>query len=209
MAPPDDVAFTADEDIEDLTARILDAALEEFGSYGLRRTNVDNVARRAGLARATVYRRFGSKNDLMRAVALRESRRAMVVMVRAAEHRPSIEDRLVEGFVTGIGLARANPLLARLISTEPELILPYLTTDSRFVLTFVRDFLAEQFRRSPGPPAVAAPDAAAEIMVRLAMSFYLAPDSCIPLDGEDDLRAFARTYLVPLLYTGGTGGGAR
>jgi AcrR family transcriptional regulator len=204
MAPPEDLIPSGPSPVEEtgeLTARILDAALEEFGSYGLRRTNVDNVARRAGLARATVYRRFGSKKDLMQAVALREARRAMVVMVRAAESRPTIEDRLVEGFVTGIGLARGNPLLARLISSEPELILPYLTTDSRFVLAFARDFLAEQFRRSPGPPAVASPDAAAEIMVRLAMSVFLAPESCIPLESEDDLRAFARAYLVPLLHS--------
>jgi AcrR family transcriptional regulator len=209
MAPSEDPLSTSalaasalepDEDTGELTTRILDAALEEFGTYGLRRTNVDNVARRAGLARATVYRRFGSKKDLMQAVALREGRRAMVAMVRAAEGRPTIEERLVEGFVTGIGLARGNPLLTRLISTEPEMVLPYLTTDSRFVLTFARDFLAEQFRRSPGPPAVAAPDAAAEIMVRLAMSFLLAPHSCVPLDTADELRAFARTYLVPLLY---------
>jgi AcrR family transcriptional regulator len=203
MAPPEDVISTADEDIEHLTARILDAALEEFGAYGLRRTTIDNVARRAGLGRATVYRRFGNKMELMRAVSLREARRAMVVMVRAAEHRPTVGERLVEGFVTGIGLARANPLLARLIRSEPELILPYLTTDSRFVLTFVRDFLAEQFRRSPGKPAVASPDTAAEIIVRLAMSFLLAPHSCIPLDDEDDLRAFARAYLVPLLRSDG------
>lgn len=144
MAPSEDLISAADEDIGELTTRILDAALEEFGSYGLRRTNVDNVARRAGLARATVYRRFGSKKDLMNAVALREARRGMVAMVRAAEHRPTIEDRLVEGFVTGIALARANPLLTRLLSSEPELILPYLTTDSRYVLAFARDFLAEQ-----------------------------------------------------------------
>nr|BFE30007.1 TetR/AcrR family transcriptional regulator [Actinomadura rugatobispora] len=204
MAPPEDLispGLSLDEETGELTTRILDAALEEFGSYGLRRTSVDNVARRAGLARATVYRRFGSKKDLMQAVALREARRAMVVMVRAAERRPTIEDRLVEGFVTGVGLARGNPLLARLISAEPELILPYLTTDSRFVLTFARDFLAEQFRRSAGPPPVPAPDAAAEIMVRLAMSIFLAPQSCIPLETEADLRAFARTYLVPLLRT--------
>ncbi|MEW2357268.1 TetR family transcriptional regulator [Spirillospora sp. NPDC029432] len=202
MAPSEDLLHAEDEDTGELTTRILDAALEEFGAYGLRRTTVDNVARRAGLGRATVYRRFGNKLELMRAVSLREARRAMVVMVRAAEHLPTIEDRLVEGFVTGVTQARANRLLTRLISAEPEVILPYLTTDSRFVLTFIRDFLAEQFRRSPGPPAVAAPDAAAEIMVRLAMSFYLAPHGCVPLDTEDDMRAFARTYLVPLLYTG-------
>lgn len=206
MAPTEDLLAPAAEDTEELARRILDAALAEFGDHGLRRTSVDNVARRAGLGRATVYRRFGGKKDLLRAVSLREARRAMVTMVRTAEHLPTIDERLVAGFVTGIRLARANPLLTRMLDAEPELILPSLTTDSRFVLTFVRDFLADQFRRSPGRPAVASPDAAAEIMVRLAMSFYLAPHSSIPTETEDDLRAFARTYLVPLLYINGPGG---
>ncbi|QFG22817.1 TetR/AcrR family transcriptional regulator [Actinomadura sp. WMMB 499] len=203
MAPPEHLISPSgpEEETEELTTRILDAALAEFGAYGLRRTNVDSVARRAELARATVYRRFAGKNDLMQAVAIREGRRAMVAMVRAAEGRPTVEERLVEGFVTGIGLARANPLLARLISSEPEIVLPYLTTESRFV-AFARDFLAEQFRRSPGPSAVASPDAAAELIVRLAMSFFLDPQSCIPLETENDLRTFARTYLVPLLRAG-------
>lgn len=202
MVPSDDLTLLADDHTERLTARILDAALEEFSAYGLRRTNVDGVARRAGLARVTVYRRFANKQDLMRAVVLREARRAMVLMVRAAEHRLTVQERVVEGFVTGVTLARTSPLLTRLVDSEPETVLPVLTTDSKFVLTFLRDFLADQLRRSPTPPASPAitdPDAAAEVMIRLALSFFLAPHSCIPLDNEDDLRAFAHTFLVPLL----------
>ncbi len=184
---------------EELTARILDAALAEFIAYGLRRTSIDAVARRAGLARVTVYRRFAGKKELVRAVALREAHRAMVTMAEAAAHQPTVEDGLVEGFVTGISLARTSPLLTRLLDSEPETILPLLTTDSTFVLTFLRDFLADQLRRASRPPAAAGLDAAAEVMVRLAMSFFLAPHSCIPTGSEDDLRSFARSYLVPLL----------
>jgi hypothetical protein len=135
----------------------------------------------------------------MRAVALREARRAMVAMARAAQHQPTLGDALVEGFVTGISLARAHPLLTRLLAAEPESILPLLTTDSTFVLAFLRDFLADQLRRAADPPAAAAVDAAAEVMIRLAMSVYLAPHGCIPTGTDDELRAFARSYLVPLL----------
>jgi len=54
---------------------ILDAAVDELRAYGLRRTSVDNVARRAGLSRATVYRRFENKNVLVQAALVRESAR--------------------------------------------------------------------------------------------------------------------------------------
>lgn len=191
-----------EEATEELAGRILDAALEEFLAYGLRRTSIDSVARRAGLARATVYRRFSSKNDLTSAVIIRESRRLLVRIVRAVENLPTIEERLTEAFVHGTREIRDHPLFTRLLRSEPETVLPYLTTDSEFVLGFARAFLAEQFRRSPGRPIEADPDAAAEIVLRLSLSIILAPHSHIPLDTDYDLRAFAGVYLVPLLNAG-------
>ena len=58
---------------------IVDAALEEFLAYGLRRTNVDVVARRAGVSRATLYRRFDGKDALVQAVLVRECRRPLCI----------------------------------------------------------------------------------------------------------------------------------
>ncbi|HEY1919233.1 MAG TPA: TetR/AcrR family transcriptional regulator [Streptosporangiaceae bacterium] len=186
----------------ELAGRILDAALEEFLAYGLRRASIDSIARRAGLARATVYRRFGSKNDLTSAVVIRESRRLLVRLVRAVEDLPTVEERLTEAFVHGTREVRDHPLFTTLLRSEPETVLPYLTTDSEFVLGFARAFLAGQFRRSPGPPIKADPDAAAEIVLRLSLSIILAPRGHIPLDTDDDLRTFAGVYLIPLLSAG-------
>jgi hypothetical protein len=69
------------------------------------------------------------------------------------------------------------------------------------VLRFGGAFLAEQFRRSPGPKMAADPEATAEVVMRLAVSIILAPHSHIPLTTDDELRAFARTFLAPLLKT--------
>ena len=185
---------------ERITARLLDAAFEEFSAYGLRRTSMENVAERAGLARSTLYRRFSNKRELARAVALRQSRAHLVDLVRAVEALPTVEERLVEAFVQGITRARTDGLLLRLLEAEPETVLPYFTTHSDIALGLGRGFLAEQLRRSPGPPIKGDPDAAAELIFRLATSIMLAPRGHIPLDSEDDLRTFARAYLVPLLH---------
>lgn len=185
---------------EQITGRLLDAALEEFSAYGLRRTSMENVAERAGLARSTLYRRFSNKRELARAVAMRQSRAHLVELVRAVEGLPTVEDRLVEAFVRGISRARTDGLLHRLLQAEPETVLPYFTTHSDIALDLGRNFLAEQLRRSPGPPIKGDPDATAELIFRLAMSIMLAPRGHIPLDSEEDLRAFARAYLVPLLH---------
>jgi AcrR family transcriptional regulator len=205
MSPPADPvplpdgAGSADEE-ERITARLLDAALAEFSAYGLRRTSMENVAERARLARSTLYRRFGNKRELARAVALRQSRAHLTELVRAVEKLPTVEDRLVEAFVLGITRARTDGLLLRLLEAEPETVLPYFTTHSDIALGVGRGFLAGQLRRSPGPPIKGDPDAAAELIFRLATSIMLAPRSHIPLDSEDDLRTFARAYLVPLLH---------
>jgi AcrR family transcriptional regulator len=191
------------DDAERLTARLLDAALAEFTAYGLKRTSMENVAERAGLARSTLYRRFSSKQELVRAVALRQVRALLVHLVHQVEQLPTVEERLVEAFVAGVQRSRADGLLTRLLTSEPETVLPYFTTHSDVGLQLGRTFLAEQLRRSPGPKSAGDPEAAAEIIFRITSSIMLSPRAHIPLDTDEELRAFARAYLVPLLHLPG------
>ncbi|MDT5225825.1 MAG: hypothetical protein QOG19_3232, partial [Mycobacterium sp.] len=48
--------------------RILGAAYELFSRRGIRAVGTDEVIERAGVARATLYRHFATKNDLVLAV---------------------------------------------------------------------------------------------------------------------------------------------
>jgi AcrR family transcriptional regulator len=176
---------------------IVDAALEEFLAYGLRRTNVDVVARRAGVSRATLYRRFDGKDALVQAVLVRESRRFFASIAAAVEDLATQRERLVEGFVVGVRYARDDRLLNRLLASDPEALLPYLTTNGGAVVAAARDFLV---RQAPDAPAGdRTPSGIAEVFVRLAISFTLMPDSAIPLDSDESVRAFARGYLAPLM----------
>ena len=120
----------------------------------------------------------------------------LVELVRIVEKLPTVDDRLVEAFVLGITRARIDGLL----DAEPETVLPYFTAHSDIVLGVGRGLLAEQLRRNTGPPIKGDPDAATELIFRLATSIMLTPRGHIPLDSEDDLRTFARAYLVPLLH---------
>ncbi|HEV8561822.1 MAG TPA: TetR family transcriptional regulator [Actinophytocola sp.] len=181
---------------------ILDAALEEFLAYGLRRTNVDVVARRAGVSRATLYRRFDGKDALVQAVLVRECRRFFTSIVAATGDLPTVEERLIEGFVVGVRYARRDPLLNRLLASDPEALLPYLTVSGGLVVAVARDFLVQQGEELHGGlPRVAGrePAGVAELFVRLAISFTLTPESAIPLDTDDAVRAFARNYLAALM----------
>lgn len=178
---------------------VLDAALAQFLEYGLRRSSVEDVARRAGVARVTVYRRFPTKSALMTAVVLREVREALAEIERAVEAFPAVEDKAVEGFVAAVRIARHQPLLRRLVHTEPETVLPYLTVHAGPLLAVAREFLAGHIREAQDAGHVPRfePEPVAEMLVRLTQSLVLTPDGVINADDEDAVRSFARRYLFP------------
>ena len=61
-------------------AAILDGALAAFLDVGIRRTSMGDVARRARISPATLYRKFAGKSGLVQAVGLREARRFLADM---------------------------------------------------------------------------------------------------------------------------------
>ncbi|GAA2419571.1 TetR/AcrR family transcriptional regulator [Actinomadura vinacea] len=190
--------LAAGHDGDDLDARILDAALAEFETYGLRRVSVEDVAKRARVARTTIYRRFTGKEQLLQAVILRECRRFLTSIAEATENLPGPEDAIVEGFVVGLRGARTHPLMTRVLQSEPEAFLPQLSMNGGAVMLAARDILADRLRR-------ARPDdredhaTVAEVLLRVAVSLLLVPGGGLALDDEDDIRAFARVYLTRML----------
>jgi len=184
-----------------IAERILDGALEQFRDGGLTRTTMDDVARRAELSRVTIYRRFQNKNALIEAVLLRECRRCLAALDDAVGELPHIEQRLVEGFVFALRYAREHPLVGGLLRVEPQVILPFMTVRAELALAAVRGFLAVRLRhaRDAGELAEVDIEPVAELMARIAASFLLSPYGCIPMRTDDDARAFAQRFLVPLI----------
>jgi AcrR family transcriptional regulator len=64
---------------------ILDAALEEFASRGLHGASTEEIARLAGISQPYVFRLFGTKKELFRAVVARCFRETLEMFQRAAE----------------------------------------------------------------------------------------------------------------------------
>ncbi|MFD8493179.1 TetR/AcrR family transcriptional regulator [Amycolatopsis sp. NPDC059657] len=181
--------------------RILDGALAAFLDFGIRRTSMNEVAKRSSLSPATLYRRFAQKSQLVEAVAIREARRFVEAVDRSVDHDASAVEQVVEGFVAfADGLTR-NRLLARLLATEPEVTLPLLTTQAGPFLALGRDYLAETITRLQRQGKVAAfdPEPPAEILARLALSLALTPQGIIPVNEPAAARDFAREFITPLL----------
>src|SRR3982751_925537 len=122
---------------------LLDAARDCVLAVGLRRTTLTDVARRAGVSRMTLYRRWPDMTtmvaDLMTrevgvltaaATALAEGRGA------DADHSPDLSpadaeagparERLVAAIVAAARALRHHPLFQRIVELDPEILLPYL-----------------------------------------------------------------------------------
>ncbi|MEU4559512.1 TetR family transcriptional regulator [Actinoplanes sp. NPDC023936] len=180
---------------------ILEAALKEFSEVGIRRTSIDDVARRVGLARATAYRHVGTKNHLIELVIEAETRRGVEALddVLGQEQDPA---RAIEaGFVFLVRYVRGHPLFDRVLHREPELLLPALTINAGPVLAVYRSLIAERLRdwRDRGRIAPADVDRAAEAIVRFAVSLLLTPHGVAEADDPGAVAAFARETLLPML----------
>src|SRR5947209_8509840 len=136
------VAVAADP----FSQRILDAAFDQFKTVGVRRSSIDDVARRAKVGRVTVFRRFESKDGLVRALLLREGQRLADEVDAAMAEVDSVEGQIVEGFIRTLRAVQKHPLLTGMLAAEPETLLPLFTTEGAEALAVARAFLARHVR---------------------------------------------------------------
>lgn len=101
---------------------LLDAARECVLAVGARRTTLTDVARRAGVSRMTLYRRWPDMQTLFADLMTREWRSVAGSLPEAAATPAGIAAAVVAA-VRGL---RGNALFARIVEVDPELLLPYL-----------------------------------------------------------------------------------
>jgi AcrR family transcriptional regulator len=192
-APPEDEAVE----------RILAGAVGQLEDFGVRRFTIDDLARRLGISRVTIYRRFAKKSQLLEAVLFYELNRILrQIDVRLAPCE-TLEERLVEGFVASLVVLRGHRLMNRLLHTEPELILPLLTVHGGPVIAASREFIAGFARSEAASEGFELDeeqlDVLSELLARAVNSFVLTPQSVASLETEEEARHFARRYLAPVL----------
>lgn len=180
---------------------VLDGALSAFLDFGIRRSSMNEIARRSGVSPATLYRWYGSKDEVVAAVGLRETRRFLAELEDHVDATAPPDEQLAEVTVIVARRLRNQPLLHRLIETEPEAILPRLTVDGGPIIQAGAAYLAGHLERLMDSGLVARfdPRPLAEILARVTHSLILTPQSSLPSD-EDELRAIARDTIRWLLH---------
>ena len=181
--------------------RVAAAALDEFAEHGIRRTSMEDVARRAGVSRMTVFRRFASKQRLVEVVIAREVHRGMQELDLLWEGAETLEDRLVAGFEFAGRYVSGHPLFDRLLRSEPEVLLPPLTLDGGPVLELYRSLIANRLQAevNAGRAATSDIDGVAEVIARLAISLLLTRDGTITLEDPHSVRRLVNLTLLPML----------
>jgi AcrR family transcriptional regulator len=102
---------------------LLDAARASIVAVGWRRSTLTDVARRAGVSRMTIYRRWPDMATLLADLMTREwSALGQVPDVAAG----ATVDRVAAGLAASVAALRHNELFGRILQVDPELLLPYL-----------------------------------------------------------------------------------
>lgn len=112
---------------QDKPSRILDAAEALLVSFGYRRVTVDEVARRAGVGKGTVYLYWPSKWELFAAVLTREAANLLVEQL-AALRDDSAEARLHRWWRSSFVAVMCRPLAKALYTHDVEVLGDLLTT---------------------------------------------------------------------------------
>jgi AcrR family transcriptional regulator len=183
------------------SSRILDAALDVAAASGIRHLTIDDVARRAGVGRVTVYRKFGDRQGLVDALGLREARRCLAALDEATPLDRPITDQVADGFVAGLRLLREHPLLGRMVRHEPQALLDALNNPRTALFSLARAYVAGRLAAAQGAGARSdlELDQVAEAFLRVTVSFALMPDSALPLEDEAAAREAARRLFAPIV----------
>ncbi len=175
--------------------RILDAATELFILQGYRKTSVEEVARRAHVAKGTIYLYFATKADLLIATVVEEKRAYFSLLKPIFDPDIDAEERLSRYLMLMLTMARKMPLTSRLLSGDRELMIVMEEMDPEFRqggLEMQTQFLADLLSGVVGDrlrPEEVRLRARVLLGLMMASGFFVDDDTRLGVP----LEAFART----------------
>jgi AcrR family transcriptional regulator len=180
---------------EVLEPRYVDAMLECIGRWGVAKTTADDIARAAGVSRATLYRAFpGGKDVALEALLRHELGRFFELVDGRLRGADTLEDLLVVGAVEAAQFLLGHEALGYLLQHEPTRVFPAyghlhggLAIASTFVASHLRRFVDDERRATEG----------AELVVRLLLSYAADPSPAVDLTDPESVRRFVRTFITP------------
>lgn len=173
----------------------LDALRDCVMAVGVRRTTLTDVARRAGVSRMTLYRRWPDVRALVGELMTREWIAVARGAVPVRDGALTAREQLVSGLTEGSRALRAHPLFRKILDVDPELLLPYLLDRRGATQDVLLDLIAEDLRKGHADGSVR-PDHAvrqARTLMLVAQSFTFSMRTMAD-EGDRDLTVAAFEY---------------
>lgn len=189
-------------DDEEARARLLDAAEICYERRGVGRTTVDDIAKEAAVHRTTVYRYFGTRDDVLAFVMLRETEGVIAVAESALIRDGAFGDRLLEALDGTLGIVEGSRWLRVLFSPE-SLTMTISASASGAFRDRIRDVLrphVEAARTAGELRTELDPDATADWLVRVAQMLLMERVAGLQ-DPSIDRRKVLRDFVIPGLVT--------
>jgi AcrR family transcriptional regulator len=176
---------------------VLDAVRDCVLAVGVRRTTLTDVARRAGVSRMTLYRRWPDVRSLVGDLMTREW--VAVATGAMPERRSGANARglIVDGLVAGVEAFRAHPLFRKIVDVDPELLLPYVLDRRGASQEALIALLADAVREGHVDGSVRAGhvERQARALLLIVQSFTL---SLRTMTDEDDADLSSEAFLAEL-----------
>lgn len=138
----------------DVGERILDAAASCVRDFGVERVTLAEIARRAGVSRPTVYRRWPDTRTILASVLTDRVIGAWRQTSARGPGREALADRIVEA----ARKLRRDDLIRTVLRSDPELAMLYIADRLGTSQQVMIDVLAEDLRKAQADKSVRSGD---------------------------------------------------
>lgn len=174
---------------------ILESTLRCVALFGIERMTMADVARDAGVGRATVFRRFESKDELIRRAFAFELTRIVEKLTGTIAAFSDPCDQLIELTVEAVRIAQTHPIAVRLMEDGTALAVHRDQEISALPLALLTERIADCAELLD--VVVDAP-AMAEVLWRFIGSVWLAPQISSDAVHNSTIRRMVQVILSPL-----------
>lgn len=164
----------------------LDAARASILAVGWRRTTLTDVAKRAGVSRMTLYRRWPDMPGLLGDLMLREWGAVVAAELPDGDGTgPRGPRAIAESVARCVSAIRQDALFRKIVEVDPDLLLPYLVERRGRTQDLVLDALTDVLRRAQSTDPTGTPPGSspASSVVRAGDPLTLATGVLLTLHG--------------------------
>ncbi len=160
---------------DQITQRILEAAFNCVVRWGVAKTTMEDVARECNISRATIYRYFpGGREELVQSVIAWQAGQFLADLYEVLHGAQSLQEILERLIFFSSDYLRNLEVLDRLLATEPDAVIPKLTTEINLMASTVSGFLVPYLREFGINTQVNIHEAA-DYLARMLFSFISSP----------------------------------